>query len=154
MTIGLGPGFIAPDNCCAVIETNRSHFLGRVIWEGAAQPNTGIPGNIMGQAKSRVLRAPEDGLVSALVPIGTLVTENQPVARVGKTVVCAPFDGVLRGLVHGGLNVTAGSKIGDVDPRAEPSHCFTISEKALAIGGGVLEAIFSHPSIRERIRQR
>jgi xanthine dehydrogenase accessory factor len=136
LVIGLGPGFIAPDNCDVVIETNRGHNLGRVIEQGAPEPNTG---------------SPVEGIVSGLEPIGTVLRAGQPVARVADQTVAAPFDGVLRGLVHDGLHVPAGMKIGDVDPRAAPEYCFTISEKALAIGGGALEAILASPAIRERL---
>ncbi len=151
LVIGLGPGFVAPDNCDAVIETNRGHFLGRVIWEGAAEPDTALPGCVLGRTGDRVLRAPNDGAVKALVPIGTVLKAGQPVAEIGGQTVLAPFDGVLRGLIHSGLSVSAGAKIGDLDPRAKPAYCFTISDKALAIGGGVLEAILSSPALREQI---
>ncbi len=154
LVIGLGPGFSAPENCTAAIETNRGHNLGRVIWRGAPEPNTSTPGRVLGHTADRVLRAPADGVVRGLVAIGARVKEGQPVAQVDGVVVAAPFEGVLRGLVHDGLRVVAGTKIGDVDPRAEPSHSFTISEKALAIGGGVLEAILSYPPIRQQIAWR
>ena len=123
----------------------------RVIWEGAPEPNTGSPGGVLGRTLDRVLRAPVEGVVGGLEPVGARLEAGQPVARVGDQAVVAPFDGVLRGLVHDGLHVAAGMKIGDVDPRAAPEYCFTISDKALAIGGGVLEAILSSPAIRERL---
>ncbi len=153
LMIGLGPGFDASANCDAVIETNRGHNLGRVIWRGKPEPNTGIPGQVKGQAANRVLRAPIDGTVTGLVPIGTQLEQDQPVAEVDGEVVVAPFEGVLRGLIHDGLTVEAGAKIGDVDPRNEPSYCFSISEKSLAIGGGVLEAVLSYAPIWDRIRR-
>jgi xanthine dehydrogenase accessory factor len=154
LVIGLGPGFRAPDNCHAAIETNRGHYLGRVIWEGHPEPNTGIPGQVLDLTAERVLRAPEPGRVMALSAIGDGVQAGQPVAQVGERIISAPFDGVLRGLVHDGLEVPAGTKIGDVDPRGSREHCFTISEKALAIGGGVLEAIFSHRPLQPYLRSR
>jgi xanthine dehydrogenase accessory factor len=151
LTIGLGPGFAAGENCDAVIETNRGHHLGRVIWDGNAEPNTGIPGKIAGVAAERVLRAPVNGTVQAREPIGALIAAGQIVATVDGTPVVAPIAGVLRGLVHDGLSVTAGAKIGDIDARGNQSHCFTISDKALAIGGGVLEAVLSSPKIQALI---
>jgi xanthine dehydrogenase accessory factor len=154
MVIGLGPGFVAPRNCDAAIETNRGHNLGRVIWDGAPEADTGAPGSVQGHVGERVLRAPRAGEVAALAAIGAIVEQGQPIARVNGAEVRAPFGGVLRGLVHDGLEVRAGMKIGDVDPRGEPDHCFTISEKALAIGGGVLEAILSYEPIRGLITGR
>ncbi len=154
LVIGLGPGFVAPENCDAAIETKRGHNLGRVIWQGAPEPDTGEPGKVQGHTSSRVLRAPVDGAVKALVSIGDRVEEGQPVATVGEETVVAPFAGVLRGLVHDGLQVAADTKIGDVDPRGARPHCFTISDKALAMGGGALEAILSYPAIREQLARR
>lgn len=153
LVIGLGPGFSAPQNCDAVIETNRGHYLGKVIWEGQAQADTGVPGRVLSRTSDRVLRAPVDGVVSSSAAIGQQLNPGERIALVGATEVSAPFAGVLRGLVHDGLQVRAGAKIGDLDPRADPAYCFTISEKSLAIGGGVLEAILASPSIREIIRQ-
>lgn len=153
LVISLGPGFSAPEHCHAVIETNRGHYLGRVIWKGTAQANTGAPGNVMGRTTERVLRAPTDGEVTGLMPIGAAITEKQPVAEVGGQIVKASFAGVLRGVVHDGVMVRAGVKIADIDPRGDPSACFSISDKALAVGGGVLEAILSSPAIWGRLRQ-
>lgn len=151
LNIGLGPGFTAGVNCDAAIETSRGHDLGRVIWDGATQPNTGLPGKIAGVAAERVLRSPTDGAVQARESIGALIAAGQTVAVVGGTPVVAPISGVLRGLVHDGLVVTAGTKIGDIDARGSQSHCFTISDKALAIGGGVLEAVLTNPKIQALI---
>lgn len=151
LVIGLGPGFEAGVHCHAVIETNRGHTLGRVIWAGAALADTGTPGRVQGRGRERVLRAPVDGTVQPLVEIGTFVKEGQPVCSVAGQPVLAPFDGVVRGLIHPSVPVRAGLKIGDVDPRGEPSYCWTISEKALAVGGGVVEAIFSAPQMRPRL---
>ncbi|HIQ05263.1 MAG TPA: EF2563 family selenium-dependent molybdenum hydroxylase system protein [Anaerolineae bacterium] len=151
LVIALGPGFQAGVDCHAVIETNRGHWLGRVIWKGSAQPNTGTPGLVAGRQAERVLRSPTEGYVRPLHSIGDRVAEGEIVATVAGQEVMAPFDGVLRGLIHESVPVKAGMKIGDVDPRSEASYCFSISEKSLAIGGGVIEAILSAPQIRERI---
>ena len=147
LVIGLGPGFVAGEDCHAVIETNRGHYLGRVIWRGMAEPDTGRPGSVQGRALDRVLRAPCAGTVAPLAAIGDAVRVGGVVAMVGGEAVYAPFDGVLRGLIHPSVPVRAGLKIGDVDPRGVREHCFTISDKALAIGGGVLEAILSAPQL-------
>lgn len=149
--IGLGPGFEAPTHCDAVIETNRGHYLGRVIWQGSSEPDTGVPGSTAGKSISRVLRAPVEGIVNSLQPIGTMLQEGDPIVQVGDVVVYAPFDGALRGLIHDGITVPRGEKIGDLDPRADREYCFTISEKSLAIGGGVLEAILSSTAIRTHL---
>ncbi len=139
--IALGPGFTPNVDCHCVIETQRGHNLGRVLWNEPAEPNTGIPGEIGGKGAERVLRAPCDGVVTGLKRIGDEITCGEMIARVNGSEVIAPFDGTLRGLLHDGLTVTAGMKLGDVDPRAKREHCFTISDKALAIGGGALEAV-------------
>jgi xanthine dehydrogenase accessory factor len=141
VVIALGPGFTAGVDCHAVIETNRGHCLGRVITEGSAEPDTGRPGLIAGKTDERILRAPADGPVEGLASIGNRVEVGEIVARVDGHDVRAGTSGVLRGLVRPGALVPAGEKIGDVDPRAEPEHCYLISDKALAIAGGVLEAI-------------
>ena len=151
--IGLGPGFHAGRNCHAVIETRRSHTLGRVYWDGPTQPDSGQPeGDPL-----RVLRAPINGQFIGYAQIrdhleeGTLIAEIQSENGNRKSQILSPFKGVLRGIIHSGLHVTAGLKIGDVDPRDDPSLCHLVSDKALAIGGGVLEAIFSRPEIRESL---
>lgn len=138
--IACGPGFTAGRDCHAVIETMRGHDLGRVIWEGAAYPNTGVPGEIGGRGAERVLRAPVAGTFRAAASIGDMVQAGQVVGYADDEPIVAALDGVLRGLLRSGLRVTAGFKMGDVDPRAEREHCFTVSDKAMAVGGGVLEA--------------
>jgi xanthine dehydrogenase accessory factor len=154
LVIGLGPGFIAGGNCNAVIETNRGHRLGRVLWEGSAQADTGIPDSVQNHRSDRVLRAPVSGRLSVFAEIGDLLDEGQPVAEVGEVMLLAPFKGVLRGILHPGLQVEAGLKIGDIDPRADPQFCFMVSDKSLAIGGGVLEAILSRPELRARLWEK
>lgn len=151
LVIGLGPAFVAGENCHAVVETMRGHFLGRVIWTGPAQPNTGVPGTIGGHQMDRVLRAPTDGVLEAHVTIGDHLDSGQVVATVAGEPIRAAFTGVLRGLIQPGLQVKKGLKVGDIDPRADPSYCATISDKALAIGGGVLEAVVTRPSIRSKL---
>lgn len=143
LVIALGPGFTAGADCHVVVETNRGHNLGRAIYAGRAEPDTGVPGAVGGETHRRILRAPVAGRVAGILEIGARVAAGQVVATVEGEGVIAQTAGVLRGLVRTGARVTAGLKIGDVDPRAEPAHCFTISEKALAIAGGVLEAILS-----------
>jgi xanthine dehydrogenase accessory factor len=142
--IALGPGFVAGQDCHAVVETMRGHTLGRVIWRGQALPNTGVPGEVGGRGSERVLRAPDAGLLEHRASIGDRVSAGQAVAEVSGRPVLSALDGVLRGLARPGLAVHEGMKIGDVDPRAEAAHCFTVSDKALAIAGGVLEAVCVH----------
>lgn len=145
LVIGLGPGFYAGRDVHVVVETNRGHNLGRVFLEGEAEPNTGVPGNIGGYAEERVLRAPHEGVFRYNgCCIGDLVEADQVVAYVGEDAVVASVRGVLRGLIREGIPVHRGMKVGDVDPRASRDNCYTISDKARAIGGGVLEAIMSH----------
>jgi len=142
--IGLGPGFTAGVDCHAVVETHRGHWLGRVYWQGSALPDTGTPGEIGGTVvASRVLRAPTDGILEAHATIGDQVTTGQVVATVAGSELRAGCDGMLRGLIRSRARVAAGVKVGDIDPRAERAYCFTISDKSLAVGGGVLEAILA-----------
>ena len=151
LVIGLGPGFTAGENCHAVIETMRGHFLGRVIWDGPSLPDTGEPDHVLGIGADRVLRAPTDGPLVAIKDIGDVVQEGELIARVGDQHIFAPFNGVLRGLVHDGLMVRVGMKIGDLDPRGDPIYANLISDKSLAIGGGVVEAILAQESIRNML---
>ncbi len=144
LVIALGPGFTAGEDCHAVIETQRGHWLGRVYWQGTAQPDTGVPGEI-GSATTprRVLRAPADGIVETRAEIGDHVETEQVIAEVAGIPVRACCTGVVRGIIRPGISVARGTKIGDIDPRGMRAHCFTISDKSLAVGGGVLEAILS-----------
>lgn len=152
LVIALGPGYVAGEHCHAVIETNRGHNLGRVIWEGSAEPDTGAPGVVKGQVHDRVLRAPAEGFVDARAAIGDEIAEGQVIAVVDGHEIRAPFVGVLRGLVAPSLRVTPDMKIGDLDPRSKRENCFTISDKSLAVGGGVLEAVLAAPQIRDYLR--
>ena len=149
ITVGLGPGFVAGQDVNAVIETMRGHFLGRVIWHGSAIPNTGIPGNINGYSSERVIHAPSTGAMTftysesgEIIDIGALVKKGQVIAKVGNTPILATLDGVLRGLIREGYPVVKGLKIADIDPRMDQvAYCDTVSDKARAIGGGVVEAL-------------
>ena len=141
MIIGLGPGFSAGINCHAVIETNRGHFLGRAIWSGSPQKDTGSPGRIQGKDIERVLRSPSDGVIVSKAKIGEIFKKGDIIGFVDSDPITAPFDGCLRGLMHNGLQVQTGLKIGDLDSRMDPLLTSFVSEKALAIAGGVLEAI-------------
>jgi xanthine dehydrogenase accessory factor len=141
LVIGLGPGFEAGRDVHMVIETNRGHNLGRIILNGCAEPNTGAPGNINGYTKERVLRSPCSGIFKSSLNIGTLVKQNDVIGHVDDKPVVAQIDGVLRGQIRNNTMVTEQLKIGDIDPRGNRQHCTTISEKARAIGGSVLEAI-------------
>ena len=143
VVIGLGPGFTAGTDCHAVVETMRGHRLGRVIWTGSAQPDTGEPAELGGRSADRVLRAPAAGEVAWLVSIGDVVTMGQPLGSVAGELVIAPFEGVVRGAIRSGTAVPTGLKIGDVDPRCDPSACWEISDKSLSVGGGVLEAVLA-----------
>jgi len=122
--------------------------MGRVIWQGSAEPDTKVPETVAGFTVDRVLRAPVSGLLDGGKEIGSIIKAGDEIVRVGGVPVEAPFDGALRGLVHDGVRIEAAAKIGDLDPRGEPSYCFSISDKALAVGGGVLEALLSQPQLR------
>jgi xanthine dehydrogenase accessory factor len=153
IVIALGPGYEAGKDVHAVVETNRGHNLGRVYYEGSAEPNTGVPGAIAGYTIERLLKAPAAGKLYGVRQIGDMVQVGEIVAQVheincvGEPCSCQPvpvvaaIPGILRGLLRDGLAVSTSMKVGDIDPRAAPEHCFTISDKSRAIGGGVLEAV-------------
>ncbi len=146
VTVALGPGFTAGEDVDAVIETMRGHSLGRVIYEGKAIPNTGIPGVVAGVSRDRVIHSPAEGILRNVKSITDTVERGEVIAVVeteaGEVPVTATIDGLLRGLIRDGYPVTKGFKIADIDPRvAEYDNCFTISDKARCIAGGVVEAI-------------
>jgi xanthine dehydrogenase accessory factor len=141
LVIGLGPGFYAGKDVHRVIETNRGHNLGRIIADGQAEPDTGIPGSIAGYTEERVIRASEEGRFEAWRKIGESVMAEEIVGRIGEDEVRSRVAGVIRGLLRDGTKVWKGMKMGDVDPRGITAHCYTISDKARTISGGVLEAI-------------
>lgn len=141
IVLALGPGFTAGVDCHGVIETKRGHDLGRLILEGAAIPNTGVPGDVGGYTRERIIRAPADGPFEPVAQIGQRVELGDVAARVNGVPVTAQLTGVVRGMLSAGIPVTEGMKAGDIDPRCEVRHCFTVSDKARAIGGGVLEGL-------------
>ena len=149
LVIALGPGFRAGKDAHCVIETNRGHDLGRLIVQGEAAPDTGTPGNIGGYTTLRVLRSPADGIFESAEHIGTLVEKGQQIGQVAGEPVRAEINGIIRGLIRPGTLVSRRLKIGDIDPRGNPSYCNTISEKARGIGGSVLEAVLMRFNISD-----
>lgn len=147
LVIGVGPGFRAKRDVHVVIESKRGHNLGRVIYEGEAEPPTDFPDPVMGFSRERVLRAPKNGRVKHVKQIGDLVKGGEVVLFVDSEPVFAQIGGVLRGLIRE-MEVREGEKVGDIDPRGIREYCFTISDRARAIGGGVLEAIMHEFSKR------
>ncbi|MGI5931181.1 MAG: selenium-dependent molybdenum cofactor biosynthesis protein YqeB [Eubacterium sp.] len=159
LVIGLGPGFTAGVDVHAVIETKRGHNLGRIIREGSAIPDTGIPGIIGGYGKERVIHAEEAGILRDGCKIGSLVEQGEPIARIctshGDRPVLASLTGIVRGMIRDGYPVTRGFKIADIDPRKEElSNCFTISDKARCIAGSVLELVCKEERRRRECRQK
>lgn len=141
LVIGLGPGFTAGSDVHMVIETHRGHNLGRIITAGCAEPNTGIPGDIGGHTAKRVLKAPVSGVFRAQAVIGDLIRDGDITGTVDGEPIQAETGGVIRGLIRSGTRIPRGMKVGDIDPRGIASYCHTISDKARAISGSVLEAI-------------
>lgn len=141
VVIALGPGFTAGGDADAVIETNRGHDLGRVLYSGSAQPNTSEPGDIGGFTTQRVLKAGKKGVFTTELEIGSLINAGDLFGRVDDQEVRAQISGIVRGLLRTGTYINAGTKLGDIDPRGEKEYCYTISDKARAIAGGVLEAL-------------
>ncbi len=144
LVVGVGPGFHAGEDVDAVVESQRGHDLGRVLWQGSACPDTGVPAPVAGVGAERVLRAPGAGRLTALRQIGDPVQRGELVARVAEAELRAGTSGVLRGMIRDGTRVEPGVKVGDVDPRGDPAACYRISDKARALGGGVLEALLAH----------
>jgi xanthine dehydrogenase accessory factor len=141
VVIGIGPGFTAKHDVHAVVETMRGHDLGRVYYEGAALEDTGIPGEIGGYTIERLIKSPACGVFSSCSVIGAAVTAGDVIGYVNGSEVKVSISGVLRGIIQEGTSVQTGMKLGDVDPRCRKEHCFTISDKARAVAGGVLEAV-------------
>jgi xanthine dehydrogenase accessory factor len=141
LVVGLGPGLFAGRDVHLVVETQRGHDLGRLLEWGEASADTGVPGEIGGYSRERVLRAPTEGLVAACRPVGSHVAVGEIVCRVGSEPVRSAIPGVLRGMVREGIRVPAGLKIGDVDPRGRVEACFTLSDKTRTLSGAVLEAV-------------
>lgn len=152
VVVGVGPGFTAGVDCHAVVETMRGHTLGRVIYDGPALPNTNIPGLIGGFAGERVLRAPATGIFKAVLEIGAIVKQGDVTGYVEGKPMLATLDGALRGLIADGTLVKEGLKCGDVDPRGDVSYCKLASDKSLAIGGGVLEAILHFSGVLKEVK--
>ena len=144
LVIGLGPGFTAGEDVDVVVETMRGHNLGRVYYQGKAAPDTGVPGEVGGESKRRLLRAPADGKIIPLHKIGDLIKAGEVIAEVEGVPLKAEISGVLRGLIYPQSWVTRGMKVGDIDPRGVKEYCFTVSDKARSIGGAVLEAICTY----------
>jgi xanthine dehydrogenase accessory factor len=144
VVIALGPGFVAGADCHIVIETHRGHDLGRILLSGSAEPNTGVPGEISGHTAARVLRAPAAGAFETDHSIGDLVRAQDVVGHVAGHPVTAQIGGVLRGLIRAGTAVVPGLKLGDIDPRGRREYCHTISDKARAIAGAVLEGVMRY----------
>ncbi|WP_240744798.1 selenium-dependent molybdenum cofactor biosynthesis protein YqeB [Desulforhopalus sp. IMCC35007] len=143
LVIGLGPGFTVGKDVHRIVETKRGHDLGRVIENGSAIANTGIPGSVDGYTTERVVRSPADGIFTVYSSICDIVKPGDIIGRVAGENVNAEIAGVIRGLIRPDCKVTRGMKIGDIDPRADVRKCFSVSDKARSVGGGVLESILA-----------
>ena len=152
--IAVGPGFTAGEDCHAAVETMRGHTLGRVLYSGSPLPNTGVPGVIGGYGLERVLRAPAAGIFEPKMEIGQMVKAGEVAAEVDGVPMLCTIDGCLRGLLQGGLTVPKGMKCGDIDPRCKQEHCYQSSDKALSIGGGVLEALMHFGCLPQKAEQK
>ncbi len=144
LVVALGPGFVAGRDAHFVVETDRGHDLGRIIERGETAPDTGVPGTIAGESVARVIRAPKAGTFRRRRRIGDRVRRGEVVGEIDGEPVAAGLDGILRGLVGDGTPVPEGLKLGDVDPRGEEAYCRTVSDKARAISGSVLECLLRH----------
>ena len=149
LVVGLGPGFTAGKDVDVVIETKRGHNLGRVYYQGQAEPDTGIPGEVGRESKRRLLRTPAEGRITPLHKIGELVQAGEAIAEIEGVPLKAEISGVLRGLIYPESWVTKGMKVGDIDPRGIREYCFTVSDKARSLGGAVLEMICAYLNKRQ-----
>lgn len=143
VVVGLGPGFLAGEDVHAVIETQRGPDLGRVVWAGSAQPDTSVPGTVMGVGEARVLRAPRSGTFRGAWRIGELVLPGSKVGEVDGEPVHAAVGGMVRGLLADGVPVEAGTKVGDIDPRGRTVDPARISDKGRSVAAGALEAVLA-----------
>ncbi len=153
LRIGIGPGFMPGENCDCVIESKRGPYLGRVYWHNAAEADSGAPEQVGEFIQERVLRSPRDGVFRANTRIGESIRKGEAIASIADEAILAPFDGIVRGLIHDGVEVFKGLKVGDIDPRNDPLLCSIVSDKALCIGGAVLEAILSQKEYRARLAE-
>ena len=141
LVIGVGPGFTAGEDVDLVVESMRGHNLARIFTTGSALPNTGIPGNIGGFTKERVLHAEAAGYMKNIRQIGDIVEKGEEIARIYEKMtedgtfsgsyvsVEASISGIIRGLIREGYHFQKGFKIADIDPReSELANCFTISD--------------------------
>lgn len=152
ITVGVGPGFTAGKDVDIAIETMRGHNLGKLIFSGSPLKNTGIPGKIGGESSLRVIYSQSSGKIEILKEIGTVVKPGEIICRIDMEEVAAPISGVVRGMITQGFQVDRGMKIADIDPRVEEyANCFTISDKARSIGGGVLEAVMY---LKEQLKEK
>lgn len=151
ITVALGPGYIAGKDVDIVVETNRGHNLGRLIFNGSAAKNTGVPGIIEGFGIERVIYSPCEGNIEIIKDIGSIVEEGETICIVGDKYVRASLTGVIRGMIRNGFYVNKGLKIADIDPRInQKKNCYLISDKARCIGGAVLESIMMLRQWRNR----
>ena len=149
ITVALGPGFFAGKDVDIVIETMRGHDLGRLIFQGEALPNTGVPGLVGGESELRVVHSPCEGILTIVKDIGDLVNQGDVIAKIGTEEVKATITGLIRGMITNRLYIKKGLKIADIDPRkAEYKNCFTISDKARTLGGSALEAVLYMRNIK------
>jgi len=151
LIIGVGPGFTAGIDVHAVVETNRGPRLGRVFWEGTTEVDTGMPERVREYTAERVIRAPQSGILKVIHDIGSRVSEGEVIAQVDGVPIHARLTGIIRGMLPDGYQVITGMKLGDLDPRDDPTLCEMVSDKALAVGGGVMEAILTRPEIRNML---
>ena len=155
LVIALGPGFSVGDDADVIVETKRGHNLGRIIRSGSAAPNSGVPGNIAGYSKERVLHAPCAGVLHVIHDIGSIVEKGETIATItdgaNQVAVKATLSGLIRGMIRDGFAVTEGFKIADIDPRKEElANCFTISDKARCIAGSVLELVCRYAQEKQK----
>ncbi len=140
VVVGIGPGFVAPENCNACVETKRGYYLGRSIYSGSTAPDTGTPAPVLGKIE-RVVWSPEDGIFTTKKELGEWVSKDSPLGEVSYHKIFSPIDGLIRGLIRNNTPVKKGTKLVDIDPRNEKAYLYRVSDKGLAVAGGVIEVL-------------
>lgn len=141
LVIGLGPNFVAGANVHLAVETEWGERLGVVLDRGATAPLRGEPRTLAGHGRERFVYAARDGCFRTHACIGARVTAGAAVGRLDAEAVAAPLTGWVRGLVRDGLQVPAGTRLLEIDPRLDAPELTGLGRRPQRIANAVLAAI-------------